>query len=152
MLLTWSATGDNSRFARIGYDAPSLVAEHQNKEVSLEQLRGKKVILSFWSAADAESRLMQTKIAQLQNRTNGKTNKITIMSVNLDRSETLMHEMVKIDNLDESSQFYVGSKEHRNALLEAYRMGNGLRTFIIDENGHIMAVDPTDTQLAQLLS
>lgn len=151
MLLTLSASVDKGRYARIGKEAPALVVERDDKAASLQGLRGKKVILSFWSASDAESRVMQTKITALARQAGAKAGNVEVMSINFDRSEGLMNEIVSIDHLDKSSQFHVGSPDDAAAIREAFEMQNGLRTFIIDTDGSIAAVDPTDTQLARIL-
>lgn len=151
MLLTLSASVDKGRYAQLGKEAPALVAVRDGSAASLQELRGKKVILSFWSAADAESRVMQTKITALARKAGAKADNVEVMSINFDRSERLMDEIVRIDNLDESSQFHVGSPDEARALRDAFSMHNGLRTFIIDTDGTIEAVDPTDTQIARVL-
>lgn len=151
MLLTLSASVDKGRYAQLGKEAPALVAGRAGSAASLQGLRGKKVILSFWSAGDAESRVMQTKIAALARKAGAKADNVEVMSINFDRSERLMDEIVRIDNLDESSQFHVGSPDEARALRDAFSMHNGLRTFIIDTDGTIEAVDPTDTQIARVL-
>ena len=49
MLFTLSASVDKGRYAQLGKDAPALVAVRDGSAASLQELRGKKVILSFWS-------------------------------------------------------------------------------------------------------
>lgn len=150
MLLTMSAFVDERRGARIGSEAPALVVERADSSLALEGLRGKKVVLSFWSAADAESRLDQARLAAAI-RNNGSDSETAVVSVNLDRSEKLMREIAALDNLDSDSQFHVGDATAENAIREVFEMADGLRTFIIDERGVIVTVDPTSQQLAEAL-
>lgn len=151
MLVTLSASVDKSRYAVIGRQAPTVVVERGDTAASLQSMRGKQVVLSFWSAADAESRVMQTKLAALVRRAGAGAGNVEVMSVNFDRSEGLMNEIVNLDNLDTSSQYYVGSTDQAQAMRQAYEMQQGLRTFIIDAEGRIAVADPTDSQLARLM-
>lgn len=151
MLVTLSASVDKGRYASIGRQAPTVVVERGGTAASLQGLRGKQVVLSFWSAADAESRVMQTKLAALTRRAGAKAGNVEVLSVNFDRSEGLMNEIVNLDNLDKQSQYFVGTSQQAQAMRQAFEMEQGLRTFIIDADGRIAVVDPTDSQLAQVL-
>lgn len=150
MLLTMSAFVDVRRSARIGSEAPALVVERADSSLSLDGLRGKKVVLSFWSAADAQSRLDQTRLAAAI-RQFGLDSETVVVSVNLDRSQKLMNEVVALDNLDSNSQFHVDNATAESAIREVFEMADGLRTFIIDENGVIVTVDPTQQQIVEAL-
>lgn len=74
------------------------------------------------------------------------------MSVNFDQSEPLMSEIVSIDNLLESSQTRVKSKEEIKRLCDAFEMNNGLRAFIIDPEGKLVMADPDEDTLRMLLA
>lgn len=170
-----SAAVDDRRIASYGKEAPAVIVNRQGTPKTLEALRGKWVVLSFWSSTDPESRLTQNRIASIANRAGepttdgsndaeiefrtpagvyhlGTEKKVEVLSVNLDRSESLMNGIVKLDNLLESSQTRVNSAQEVNRLRQAFEMGNGLRTFIIDPEGKLAVADPTDAQLAQLFA
>lgn len=151
MLLTMSAFVDVRRSARIGSEAPTFIVERADSSLSLDGLRGKKVVLSFWSAADAQSRLDQNRLAAAI-RNAGEDSETAVVSVNLDRSEKLMKGIAAMDNLDNDSQFHVGDATAESAIREAFEMADGLRTFIIDERGIIVKVDPSEKELAEALA
>ncbi len=151
MLLTMSAFVDSRRAARIGSEAPALVVERADSSLALDGLRGRKVVLSFWSAADAQSRLDQARLATAIREAGASDSETAVVSVNLDRSEKLMREIAAIDNLDKASQFHVGDATAENAIREVFEMADGLRTFIIDERGVIVAVDPSVFEIRTLL-
>lgn len=151
LLVSLSASVDKGRDARIGHDAPTLVVERADSAASLQELRGKRVILSFWSAADAQSRLEQHRIAQLVKNSASRHKDFEVLSVNFDRSTRLMNEIIKSDNLDKSSQYHVGNAEQATAVAEAFQLQNGLRTFIIDERGRVTCADPTEEQLLEVI-
>ncbi len=79
-------------------------------------------------------------------------NGIELVSVNFDRSERLMEEIVRLDNLDAESQFHVGNPDEAEALRRAYRMQEGLRTFLINPAGELVAVDPTEADLRAIIA
>ena len=94
----YSAPADS----RIGYKAPSLVLGDKNNDLSpLQQHRGEKVLLSFWSSDVPESRLVNLNYDRML-RDNG----LVHVSVNLDRSESVFNTVVALDNLDRSAQFH----------------------------------------------
>lgn len=120
--------------------------------------RGRKVILSFWSAADAQSRLMQKSVkdavagrAGIDNDDNNSGDQVEVVSVNFDRSERLMKEIVRLDGLLASSQLRVAPGDAALALREAYRMEQQLRTFLIDSQGRIVAADPSEEELRRFV-
>lgn len=178
MLITSiSANVDDRREAAYGQEAPAVVVERDGHTEALEALKGKWVLLSFWSTTDAESRLTQNRIASIVNSTDsdkavngngndaeiefktpagvyslGKNNQVEVLSVNLDPSASLMNEVVDIDNLLESTQTRVTSKEEIRRLCNAYEMNSGLRSFIIDPEGKVAMADPDEASLRMLLA
>ncbi len=154
LLVTVSAFVDKRQEAAFGEKAPEMVLCGANDTVSLSGFEGSWVILSFWSAADARSRMAQNMATSFM-RGNGipaNANGIELVSVNFDRSERLMEEIVRLDNLDAESQFHVGNPDEAEALRRAYRMQEGLRTFLINPAGELVAVDPTEADLRAIIA
>lgn len=172
-----SAAVDDRRVAAYGKEAPAVVVERNGARQALEALRGKWVVLSFWSTTDPVSRLTQNRIASIvksatgddSNGNNGndaeiefKTpagvyslgnkTKVEVLSVNFDQSEPLMNEIISLDNLLESSQTRVKSKEEIKRLCDAFEMNSGLRSFIIDPEGKLVMADPDEETLRKLLA
>lgn len=171
-----SAAIDDRRVAAYGKEAPAVVVDRNGVTQALEALRGKWVVLSFWASTDPASRLTQNRIASIikSGETNssrgngndaeiefktpagvyslGKQTKVEVLSVNFDRSEPLMNEIVTLDNLLESSQTRVNSSEEIQRLCDAFRMDNGLRSFIIDPEGKLVMADPDEATLRKLLA
>lgn len=153
LLLSTSAFVDKRQEAVLGEKAPVLVVNRGDSAVSLESLEGNWVILSFWSAADAQSRFSQNEVAAYARSIADpvKAGGLEIVSVNFDRSEKLMKEIVKLDDLDENSQFHIEDADEANALRKAYRMNEGLRTFVINPAGELVAADPTLADLHAII-
>lgn len=170
-----SAAVDDRRVAAYGKEAPAVVVERNGARQALEALRGKWVVLSFWSTTDPVSRLTQNRIASIVKSGNshdgnngndaeiefktpagvyslGNKTKVEVLSVNFDQSEPLMKEIISIDNLLESSQTRVNSKEEIKRLCYAFEMNSGLRSFIIDPEGKLVMADPDEEALRQLLA
>lgn len=172
-----SAAVDDRRVAAYGKEAPAVVVERDGSASALEALRGKWVVLSFWSTTDPVSRMTQNRIASIVKSSacearpegNGsdaeiefrtpagvysisKQTEVEILSVNFDRSEPLMKEIVKLDNLLESTQARVESQEEIKRLCSAFEMNSGLRSFIIDPSGRLVMADPDEATLRMLLA
>lgn len=167
MLVFLSGRVDDTREATLGGRAPEVIGTPVALEASEESLEevapldmarreGRRVILSFWSAADAPSRLLQSQVNALLRDHNASNNAqaptVEAVSVNFDRSERLMKEVIRLDRLDEGSQFRIGNADAGLALREAYRMEQGLRTFLIDEQGRIVAADPSEEELRKFVN
>ena len=153
MLLSVSAFSDKRREAARGNQVPSLVLGESDSIVSLESLKGKWVILSFWSAADAFSRMSQNEVSRFSKslQDDDSAERIEFVSVNLDRSKRLMQEIVKLDNLDSDSQFHISDPSEEIELRNAFRMNEGLRTFIINPEGVLVEADPTYESLRAIV-
>lgn len=153
LVLSTSAFVDKRQEAVLGEKAPALVVNRADSAISLESLKGNWVILSFWSAADAQSRMMQNDVAAYARTIVDpvKADGLEIVSVNFDRSARLMEEIVRIDNLDANTQFHIEDADEANSLRQAYRMNEGLRTFVINPKGELVAVDPTFADLQAII-
>ena len=136
----YSAPADS----RIGYKAPSLLLGDSNNDLSpLKQHRGEKILLTFWSSDDAQSRLDNMRYDRLS-RSAGAG--YTHVSVNLDRSESVFNQIVAIDNLDRSAQFCT-AQDMQDDIIRSWRLEEGYHSFLIDSNGVIIGIDPDMTSL-----
>ncbi len=137
-----------------GSIAPALKLNDKENIIAPESFKGKYVLLNFWSAADGKSRLktneLNAAVKELNKNDNNK-GKISLVSVNFDRSEKLFHEIVKRDNLDAQSQFYATGKDAEN-LRRAYNLQKGLNSFLINPKGKIIAVNPSRNDLSRILN
>jgi hypothetical protein len=133
--------------SRIGYRAPSLALGNSNNDLSpLQQHRGSNVLLTFWSSADAQSRLDNMRYDRLSRNDHAA---YTHVSVNMDRSESVFDNVIVLDNLDRSSQFF-SSVEAQADIIKSWRLEDGYHSFLLDAQGVIIAVDPDERTLAQL--
>ncbi|MBR5170032.1 MAG: hypothetical protein IKW85_05640 [Muribaculaceae bacterium] len=138
----YSAPADS----RIGYKTPALILDNNNGLSPLQQHRGENILLTFWSSADAVSRLENMRYDRLS-RQDGVT--YTHVSVNMDRNQSVFNSIVTIDNLDRSAQFST-STEVQDDIIRSWRLENGYHSFLIDAQGKIVAIDPDEQTLAKI--
>ncbi|MBD5226241.1 MAG: redoxin domain-containing protein [Bacteroidales bacterium] len=152
LLIATSAFADKHQDVAIGNEMPPMVIKTDSMDISLPSLRGKWVILSFWSASDAGSRMAQNRMVTItrQLTQNNLNTPVEMVSVNFDRSEQLMHEIINIDQLSSEMQFHIKDKDEIATLRKTLRMDNALRTFVINPQGELTSVDPTEDELRQI--
>ena len=139
----YSAPADS----RIGYKAPALALGDSNNGLSpLQQHRGSNVLLTFWSSADAQSRLDNMRYDRLS-RDAGE--RYTHVSVNMDRSISVFNNVIALDNLDRSAQFF-SSLETQDGIIKNWRLEEAYHTCVRAASGMIIAIYPDEKTLAQL--
>lgn len=139
----YSAPADS----RIGYKAPSLfLGDDNNGLAPLQQHRGETILLTFWSSANADSRIDNMRYDRLSR---GEGSKFTHVSVNLDRSASVFNTIVAIDNLDRSAQLH-SALDMQADIIKAWRLEDSFHSFLIDPNGVIIAIDPDADDFSKL--
>lgn len=106
-------------------------------ELSLSELRGQKVLINFWAAYDAHSHiknvLMAKKIQQSKSS-------VRMISVSLDKSEAVFEKTIAMDKVDNTNQYW--ADDHlQNKLKSRYRLEKGFKSYLLDENGKILAMN-----------
>lgn len=150
-LLTVSASTKETRLTtgiNPGDLAPGIESLENKSDLSFPNHSGRYTLLSFWAAYDAESRARNVSLSNEVNKLDPE--KIAMYSVSLDKSRSIFEETLKIDKLNETRQFWEGS-DSKSALHKAYKLDKGLKTFLIDDDGKIIAVNVHPKQLAELL-
>ena len=132
-LLTLFTSAYNNQMAdsRVGYQAPNFTVERGDSTVSLQQLRGQRVMVTFWSTTDGESRL-----SNMKHDRNSTHDGMTHLSVNMDRSEGVYQMAIRMDRLHKKSQFHADSAQQEE-LTKAWRLDGRSNTFIIGPDGRI---------------
>ncbi len=131
-----------------GYVAPFFSIERNDTSVSLDEFKGKYVLLTFWASKDAKSRIKCREYTSFVGDLNLE-NQFSQLSINFDCSERLFNEIVKLDKLDAQTQFYAqGDKALQ--LIREYRLEDGYHSFLIDKQGKIIEKNPTITSLKKI--
>lgn len=147
LLFLTSSISTEPTEARIGEYAPLFSIKNEDSSLNLQEMRGKYVLLSFWSLADAQSRINN---AQYSSACKTKDNsKLELISINIDSDRKLWEQIIEMDNLDANSQ-YMSKDIVKGDILNDYYLETGNRAFLIDPNGKIKAINPSFKQLVKL--
>ncbi|MGM9804712.1 MAG: TlpA family protein disulfide reductase [Muribaculaceae bacterium] len=146
LLIFPSAYSSKTIDSRIGYQAPNFTVSNSDTAVSLQMMRGKYVLLTFWSSDDANSRISNIHY----NRVASNNSKVQHLAVNYDRSEKVFDQVTLIDNLLHGTQFH-DNQGSESTLHKTYRINEkGYRTVLINPHGEIISENPSDSELASL--
>lgn len=152
LLISVSANTERVYKSADGFKAPyfEVGAGVDGSSVSLSDLRGKYVLVNFWAANDARSRLQNMEYTRLLSNLSDEE-QFCLLSVNFDRSERLFREIVRRDNLMAETQFHAWGENAEN-IKEAYHLGKGYQSFLVDPQGKIIATNPEPETLAALIT
>ena len=150
LLTSVSAYTDKVIDASEGYTAPALSITKNNETITLDMLKGKYVLLTFWESTDGISRVACNEYTTFAKNVDNE-GQICHLSVNFDKSQNLFNETVRRDNLCAKSQFYVQGEE-ANKIKENFNLEDGYNSLLIDPSGCIIAVNPSIESLQQALS
>lgn len=145
LLVSLSAFTFRTSAPQRGYLAPEFNLTRGNEQFSSTDLRGQYTLLTFWSSADARSRVACNQYATASQELG-----LQFVGVNFDRNRDIFAEVVSHDNIDLKTQFFPQGESLRQ-LVDNYRLEDGLNTFLINPDGRIVATNPVPGQLEALL-
>lgn len=156
LILSSASLLESGRQAALGKNVPqiALYQDGHNNPSMLDEFRGKWVILSFWSSTDANSRLNQSLIngfVRDRRAEDSTDDKLEFISVNFDESSSLKAEIIRIDGLTEGLHFSEQDPLKQDNFKSMFRMNEGLRTFIINPEGVLVATDPSVNELNSII-
>ena len=126
---------------------PKFVVKNSlGNELDLSYLRGKKVLVSFWAAYDADS---HKNNVLLYNALEKNKYPITMVSVSFDPSQTVFNRTLNMDNIDQSFQFREEGGSN-SSLFKEHHLNDGFKNYLIDEDGVITAVNVTPDDLKMI--
>ena len=135
--------------AEIGYFAPYFTFGQDENQISSEDVKGKYLLLSFWSSSDAQSRIVCKDYTEFMRSLESSEN-ICHVGVNFDRTEKLFEELVRLDNLSVETQYYAQG-DNASQIIENYHLENGFQSYLVDKQGRIVAKNPSTTFLLKIL-
>ena len=153
LMLASSAFTQRITAPAVGYYVPNLSVGNTDstETTSLAAFRGRYLLLSFWDSNRADSRLAVNQYQQWidseKSETRGK--KIELVAVHVDSNKRMFEEIVKRDHLDRTQQFHIGA-EQASFVIEDFQLGAQTKSFLIDPDGRIVAINPTTDQLNQI--
>ena len=129
--------------------APRIESLGNESNFSFQNHSGRYTLLNFWAAYDAESR---ARNVQLWNEINKLSlDKVAMYSVSFDEKESIFTETVKADRLSNTKQFHeeLGKKSE---LYGKFNLKKGLKNYLIDDKGVIIAENVTSDKLTEILN
>ena len=145
LLVSTSANSTKTIDSRVGYVAPVFSLSSNDTTVSLQQMKGKYVLLTFWSSADADSRMANIRY----DRAAATNARLEHVALNYDENQSLWSEICKLDGVNIASQFFARN-ENGAKLFKAWKQNEGFSSFLISPTGEIMAMNPSAQMLNQL--
>jgi len=120
-----------------GQNSPDIVLpDPDGREIALSSLRGRVVLLHFWSAVDKNSRILNEALAEAYRKYKNKGFEIYQVSVDDNRIEWVD----AIDN-DELAWINVGDMEGSTMAVNLYNIKSIPYNYLLDEKGAIIAKD-----------
>lgn len=142
-ILFATSGGKNPAESKVGNLAPNMALVNSDTAMTLQQLRGRYVVITFWNSSQP-----QTRIANMRHDRLAQSGQFTHVAINTDRSERVFDELCRIDGLDTSLEFHIDA---RQPLLREWKQDDEhLDTFVISPDGTILSVNPVDETLLAL--
>jgi cytochrome c biogenesis protein CcmG/thiol:disulfide interchange protein DsbE len=140
---------NSGRPPRINEAAPNFTVSDSQRTVSLDQFRGKPVVLNFWASWCGPCVEEMPSLVQLQ-KTMG--NKVTILAVSEDADDKAYQQFVRDHNVDLLT--VRDPKQNANVLYGTFKFPE---TYIIDKDGVIRrkfigATDWTSPEIVDYLN
>lgn len=134
--------------AKIGAYAPNVTLTEGTKTVDIEKYRGEYLLLAFWASYDADSRIRSNEYGAFisSSKVANSEESINFLSINFDEKEVLFREIVRLDNMSNDSQIFARECE-RSQIDKFYNLKSGYKSYLIDCNGKIVAINPTISEL-----
>ena len=143
LFILFASSGSyNPAESTVGSIAPNFTVSNADTTLSLQQLRGNYVLVTFWDSSRPESRIANMQYDHIQAQ-------FIHIGVNVDRSQAILGQLCRIDGLNASTQFYAG--DDSQFLGEWKQLDSDLQSFLIDPHGTIIALNPTEEQLEEVL-
>ena len=116
-------------------------------KMNLSNLKGQKILVNFWAAYDAPSHKDNVLFA---NVIENKKYPVRMVSVSFDKNESVFERTLTMDRIDAKYQF-IAKNDAYSRLYNHYQLRKGVKNYLIDENGVIMAMNLSPNDLDQLL-
>lgn len=145
---------DNDKAPRVGVmpgdKAPAFQIENSQTGVfDLKKEKEQYVLLNFWATYDAPSRITNVRMRDAVEKL--KNQNIRFISVSYDPNQGVYEETVKLDRLNESTQFY-DKEGAASSIYKSFRLQKGFGNYLLDKNGVILAKNLSPEKLAKWVS
>lgn len=134
--------------AQYGQNSPEIeLPNTKGKNVSLSSLKGKVVLVQFWSAIDKTSRVMNKVLSE--NYKQYKSKGFEIYQVSIDTNKEAWLKAIEDDNLN---WINVGDMEGSIAALNSFNIRTIPANYLLDKDGNIVARNLKGPEIHQKLN
>lgn len=131
----------------VGDKAPAFTLRNNEQMLTSQQLKGSYVLLSFWASYDAASRTQNAILSHAAQQCGN----VKMVSVSFDEYKSVFDETVRKDQIDSENCFW--EQEGRDSkLYRFFRLEKGLKNFLLDDKGVIVAKNVTVSDLSAFLN
>jgi hypothetical protein len=137
----------------VGDIAPDfdLLSAPQGQSVeTLARMRGRYVLLSFWACYDARARAKNAELCHAIARLTPRA-PVEMVSVAFDPYRSVFAETIRADKIDAAACF-VDTRGSDSGIYRKYRLSRGFTTYLLDEQGIIVAKDVSPADLSDYLN
>ncbi|MBR6433885.1 MAG: redoxin domain-containing protein [Bacteroides sp.] len=118
-------------------------------QIGLSDLKGKYVLLSFWASYDAQSRMQNVSLSNALR--SASRNDVEMVSVSFDEYRSIFEETIRKDQIATPTCF-VETKGESSGLFRKYRLSRGFTSYLLDDNGVIIAKNISASELSAYLN
>jgi hypothetical protein len=138
---------------RPGDLAPGIESLGMDRDILFPNRSGRYTLLHFWAAYDAPSRMLNVRLWNRLSLCPDPVDslRIQLISVSFDEKESVFWGTVQTDRLGNTNQVYEKRGEN-SEVYKKYGLKKGLRNFLIDDKGVIVATDVTPEKLTEWIS
>lgn len=134
---------------RVGDVLPKMKSmDAENRASTSESSPRRYRLIHFWAAYDATSRA--ANVVWDHYFAGQAPAAIRYQAISLDPDEAVWSQTISLDQVDQETQRCVAPEERSRYMTSAGLRG-GLHTYLVDERGVIVAVDPTPSELVNYL-
>ncbi|AVM51801.1 thioredoxin-like protein [Bacteroides zoogleoformans] len=136
----------------VGDMAPDFTIQTMSagqSQTDLSDLRGKYVLLSFWASYDAQSRMQNVSLSNALR--SASPNNVEMVSISFDEYNSIFEETIRKDQIATPTCF-VETKGESSGLFKKYRLSRGFTSYLLDDNGVIIAKNISAAELSAYLN
>ncbi|NDW18871.1 TlpA family protein disulfide reductase [Dysgonomonas sp. 216] len=121
-------------------------SDESGNKTNLSELKGQKILVNFWAAYDADSHM---KNVLLWNTLRKADLGVKMISVSFDQSRSVFEKTLRIDGLMDSQSQFCETLGKNSDIFKDYKLENGFKNYLIDENGIILAINVNPADLSK---
>lgn len=118
------------------------------KKLNLLDFKGQKVLINFWAAYDANSRMNNVLFSNI---IENKDYPVKMISISFDKSKSVFERTLTMDKIDSEYQFLVDNENSPN-LFKEFRLEKGFKNYLVNEDGVIIAKNLEPKELSRLMN